>query len=111
MVTEAKIIKYDVWSLDILGNAKDGWDMNDRSCHARAVEFPTTHEVYNRGTEAEFSTDHPTDQQILDTLIEIGYFNNSATLDTITIDGECEFSLWLEQSADGFPVCQLDRVE
>lgn len=111
METKQKTVKYDVWSLDIWGNAKDGWDMNDRSCHARAVEFPTTHKVFNEGKESEFSTDHPTGQQILDTLIEIGYFNESATTDTITIDGDCEHSLWLEQSADGYPVCQLEYME
>lgn len=111
METEQKTVKYDVWSLDILGNAEDGWDMNDRSCYARAVEFPTMHEVFNQGKEGEFSTDWPTNQQILDMLVEIGYFNDSATLDTITIDGDSKFSLWLEQKADGFPVCQLEHVE
>ena len=49
METEQKTVKYDVWSLDIWGNAKDVRDMNDRSCHQRAVELHKKHEVFKEG--------------------------------------------------------------
>jgi len=106
-----KTVKYNVWSLDVWGNSQDGYDVNDRSCFPGAVEFPTTHEVYNEGTEHEFSDDWPSDIQILETLQEIGFFNDSCTLDKIDIEGESEFNLYIDSSRDGYPVCQLEHVE
>lgn len=106
-----KTVKYDVWSLDVWGNEEDGFDVNDRSCFQCEVEFPTTHEIYNEGTDREFSDDWPTDQQIIDTLIEIGFLNTDVKLEDITIDGENDFSLYLDQAENGFPICQLDYVK
>ena len=106
-----KTIKYDVWSLDVWGNEEDGFDVNDRSCYERGVEFPTTHNVYNKGTEAEFSHNYPSDQQILETLQEIGFLKDRCTLADITIDGESDNTMYLEDSKTGFPICQLEHVE
>lgn len=106
-----KTVKYDVWSLDVWGNEQDGFDVNDRSCFQRAVEFPTTHKVYNQGTPREFSDDWPTDEQIIQTLIDIGYLVDNATMTDIQIDGEPDSSLWIEDTKDGFPICQLEYVD
>ena len=113
MTTEktTKTVKYDVWSLDVLGNMIDGYDVNDRSCFRHNVEFPTTHKVYNAGTPQEFSDDWPTDQQIIDTLIEVGYFKDSIKLADVEIDGEYEFSLYISGSRDGCPNCQLENSD
>ena len=106
-----KTVKYDVWSLDVWGNRKEGFEINDRSCFARAVEFPTTHKVYNQGTEQEFSDDWPTDKQIIETLKEIGYLADHVTTNDVDIDGEPDFSFYLEDSQSGFPLCQLEYVD
>ena len=106
-----RTVKYDVWSLDVWGNVKDGFGVNDRSCYRRGVEFPTTHNVYNAGTENEFSNDWPSDQQILETLQEIGFLNDRCALADITIDGESEYTMYIEESETGFPICQLEYVE
>ena len=103
-------VSYDVWSLDVWGNEQDGFEINDRSCYQRAVEFPTTHRVYNEGTGHEFSDDWPTDQQVLETLQEIGFLVDICTLNDIDIDGECEYSLYINEEHNGFPLCQLERV-
>jgi len=103
--------KYDVWSFDVWGNETDGFQINHRSCFQRAVEFPTTHRVFNQGALREFSTDNPSNEQILDTLIEIGFLISGVQLDEIEIDGESDFSLWIEDATNGFPICQLEFVE
>lgn len=104
------MVKYDVWSLDVWGNEEDRFEVNDRSCYLREAEFPTTHEIYNQGTEQEFSDDWPTDAQILETLQEIGFLAEKCTLDDIDIDGESEYSLYISEERNGFPLCQLERV-
>lgn len=106
-----KTVKYDVWGLDVWGNEQDGFDVNDRSCYQRDVEFPTTHKVYNEGTPQEFSDDWPIDQQIIDTLIDIGFLKSNVVVDDILIDGEFEFCLYVEDAENGFPICQLEFVE
>lgn len=110
METEQRTVRYDVWSLDVWGNENDGFNVNDRSCFERGMEFPTTHVVYNEGTEGEFSDDWLSDQQILETLQEIGFLSDKCTLADLTIDGESESSLYIEESANGFPICQLEHV-
>ena len=107
----SKTVKYDVWSLDAWRNEADDFEVNDRYCFHRDVEFPTTYKVYNQGTEQEFSDNWPTDQQILDTLINIGYLTSKCKLIGITIDGESDGSLYIDQADNGRPICQLDYVE
>ena len=105
-----KTVKYDVWSLDVWGNEEDGFDVNNRSCFQRDVEFPTTHKVYNEGTDWEFSDDWPTDEQIVQTLIDIGFLNSNVVVIDLTIDGESDNSLYIDQEDNGFPICQLEYV-
>ena len=108
---EQKTVKYDVWSLDVWGNETDGFDVNDRSCFDREVHFPTTYKVYNQGKPGEFSDNWPTDQQILDTLRSIGFLSDKCKLTDITIDGESDCSLYIDQADNGMPICQLEFVE
>lgn len=103
-----KIAKYDVWSLDVWGNDEDGYFVNDRVCFRRAVGFPTTHKVYNEGTPQEFSEDWPTDEQIVETLIDIGFLREGVSSSALTIDGDMEFSVDIDE--DGYPLCQLEFV-
>jgi len=106
-----KTVKYDVWSLDVWGNEEDGFDVNDKSCFQRGVEFPTYPQGYNKGTPREFWEHWPSDQQIIDTLIEIGFLNPDVKLSDIDIDGDPQYSLYLEELSNGFPICQLEFVK
>lgn len=106
-----KIVRYDVWSLDVWGNEQDGFQVNDRSCFARDVEFKTHPRGYNRGTDGEFWSHWPSDLQVLNRLKEIGFMKDHITLDDILIDGEYEYSLYIEDSETTEPICQLEFVE
>jgi hypothetical protein len=37
----------DVWSYDVWGSARDGWDVNDRSCIASDAEIPALMSISN----------------------------------------------------------------
>lgn len=37
----------EVWSYDVWGNARDGWEVNDRSCMGRAFRIPARAELCN----------------------------------------------------------------
>ncbi len=64
--TTTKTIKtvWELWSYDVLGNARDGFEVNDRSCFDRQHELELTIETHNVGTDYEFQSAHPTDKQI-----------------------------------------------
>jgi len=104
------IRKYNVWSLDVWGNDEDGFTINDRNCFRRNVEFPTYPQGYNRGTDREFWAHWPSDKQIVQKLIDIGFLKNGVTIDDLDIDGEYEFCLYIDDSKNGFPICQLEYV-
>ena len=106
-----KTVKYDVLSLDVWGNEQDGFDVNDRSCFQRGVEFPTTEEKYYSHMTGNSVEYWPSDQQIIDTLIEIGFLNPDVKLSDIDIDGDPQYSLYLDDSSNGFPICQLEFVK
>lgn len=100
---------YTLWSYDVWGNAEDGYEVNDRSAYCRDLEIETTHNVYNKGTDAEFSDDLPSDRQILDAL-QREYFRNDVTLDKLEIDGDDQ-SIYITAARDGRPICGLELNE
>lgn len=59
---------WQVWKYDVLGNRKDGYEVNDRHNIAREHPMllkPTRH---NAGTEHEFTSYYPTNKQIREAL-------------------------------------------
>jgi len=57
------IKKYEVWSYDVWGNAKDGFEVNDRS-KIDTITINVKGETFNQGTANEFTTFEPTDLQL-----------------------------------------------
>ena len=55
---------WEAWTYDVWGNAKDGYDVNDRSCLDRAYPMRLRVETHNVGTPHEFDSAHPSDSQI-----------------------------------------------
>lgn len=55
---------WEVWTYDVWGNAKDGYDVNDRSCHDRAYPLTLDVETFNDGTPQAFDGAFPSDKQI-----------------------------------------------
>ncbi len=67
MTTEhakSKVRAFEVWAYDVWGNARDGYNVNDRCCLDRRVEIRCRATIYNAGTPREFVSYHPTDRQL-----------------------------------------------
>jgi hypothetical protein len=57
-------IKYDVFTYDVWGNARDGWDVNDRYRQG-SVSIECQGETMNKGlADHEFIVFAPTDRQL-----------------------------------------------
>jgi hypothetical protein len=83
-------MEFQVVELDVWGNSEDGYDVND---------VYVTDEVIT-------ITEDATDKEIGDWLREHLYPN----LPAITIDGDYEFSLYIDAEEDGMPLLELRRV-
>lgn len=59
---------WELWSYDVWGNAKDGYEVNDRSCFDREYPMTLKVEVNNPGTDHEFLSAYPSDKQIREAL-------------------------------------------
>ena len=60
---KTKIRKFRLWTYDVWGNARDGYDVNDRYSHGY-VTIRCKAETFNKGTAHEFTTFEPTDRQL-----------------------------------------------
>jgi hypothetical protein len=89
---------WDVWSYDVWGNAKDGYDVNDRHCEGRDVPLRLTVQTYNVGTPHQFDSATPSDAQIR------RVFNLGRTrFDT---DGD-DCVIHVRRARDGYPIGEL----
>lgn len=61
MATKTKV--YKLWVYDVWGNARDGFEVNDRS-QCDTVTIKVKGETHNAGTPNEFTTFEPTDRQL-----------------------------------------------
>jgi hypothetical protein len=82
-------MEFRVIELDVYGNAEDGYDVND---------------VYYTN-ETITITEDATDKEIGDWLRNNLYPN----LPAITVDGDYEFSLFVDAEEDGEPLLELKR--
>jgi hypothetical protein len=57
---------WEVWTYDVWGNADDGWEVNNRFCDERHHKLTLRVETCNAGTDREFKSASPTDEQIRD---------------------------------------------
>lgn len=80
---------FTVYTLDVWGNADDGWDVNDRS---------------KAGT-IDLDPDAP-DAEILRALMDAGFVNGDA-LKFGTLEGD-DGMIFLDDSRDGCPVLHLE---
>lgn len=54
---------YRLWTYDVWGNARDGYEVNDRR-DCGTVTIRCRRETFNAGTPHEFHTWNPTDRQL-----------------------------------------------
>jgi hypothetical protein len=84
--------KFSVWALDVWGNAKEGFEVNDRS-QISAIMVP-----------ADFS-----DTQLLRALKRAGLLRSKTRFSSFSVDGD-EDSLFIDAAKTGEPLYQLEAA-
>lgn len=90
--TTWEVSTYDVW-----GNARDGFDVNDRYRHGE-VTLRLKIQVNNVGTASEFESAYPSDSQIRRTL-GLGRYR-------IDTDGD-DLAIYVDRASNGYPEGEL----
>lgn len=86
---------YRVYTYDVWGNEKDGWDVNDVYQTSDYVDIP----------------DSPTDAQIITALKKEGLIKPRIHTKSIGIDGEPGYSLYITDARNGKPEYELRAVK
>lgn len=89
---------FRLWTYDVWGNARDGYNVNDRFDQGE-ITLTARCKVYNVGTPNEFASYELSDRQL----------NRAIGARGLTWDGESEYTLYAETES-GKPVCELERV-
>lgn len=84
---------WDVLSLDVWGNADDGWEVNA---------------AYFTGTRIEFDSIDD-EKAIVDALIEADILIPGASADGLEIEGD-EYMLFISDVEDGCPIVHLQHL-
>ncbi|MFY4731173.1 hypothetical protein [Nitrospira sp. BLG_2] len=91
--------EWEVWTYDVWGNAKDGYEVNDRRSHGtETIHCPIFR--YNVGTPQEFRAAHPTDKQLRK------LFGVKCRIET---DGD-DTTVYVNRSRDGYPIGEVHCV-
>ena len=94
-----KIRKYRLWTYDVWGNAREGFDVNDRFAHGY-VSIKCKRKDFNIGTEQQFSDWEPTDRQL----------SRAAGFLRCIWEGQ-EGTYYAEATSNGRPIGELDEEE
>ncbi len=89
---------WEVWTYDVWGNARDGYDVNDRCCICR--EYPITLQAKrnNAGTTSEFLSAYPTHKQIREAL--------GLKRIQLELDGD-DMTIYVRHERTGYPCGEL----
>jgi hypothetical protein len=88
---------WELWTYDVWGNAKDGYEVNDRSCFDRSAELTLSTVVHNLGTPQAFVSANPTDRQIKK------LFGVNCRIET---DGD-DIVIYVNRARDGYPIGEM----
>jgi hypothetical protein len=94
-----KVRTFKLWTYDVWGNARDGFDVNDRYGHG-LVTIACRREVFNVGTPHEFETFNPTDRQL----------SRAAGFRGVQWDGQDGYYT-AEATSNGRPIGELVEVQ
>lgn len=89
---------WEVWDHDVWGNAKDGYEVNDRSCICRDYPLRLKVQTANPGTPQEFKYAEPTDAQIRRAL-GIRWIRIETNGDSVYIT--------VDRASDGYPIGEM----
>ena len=90
---------WEVCTYDVLGNAEDGYEVNDRYRVHRAYPLTLAVVTNNPGTDRAFNSASPSDAQIREAL---GLVEDAS----ITTDGD-DLYIQVDASEDGYPLGEL----
>ena len=90
---------FRLWTYDVWGNAREGFEVNDRYSHGN-VSIKCKRETFNAGTPMQFHTWDPTDRQL----------SRAASATRCTWDGQ-DGTYYAEDSRNGRPVGELCEEE
>jgi hypothetical protein len=91
---------WELWSYDVWGNRRDGYEVNDRSCFARDYVIRAKVQVFNPGKDTGFAKAHPSDYQITKAF---------GVTCKVSLDGDGEH-IYLERESDGYPIGEAHLI-
>ena len=97
MANKKIVTVWEVWQYDVWGNAKDGYEVNDRFCTNRHLELTLTPKTANEGTPLEFSYAEPSLAQIK---------NHLGITCNVSLGGD-DTRITIDRSKDGKPVAEM----
>jgi hypothetical protein len=95
MKQQYKLYTYDVW-----GNARDGFEVNDFYAHG-TITINVKPETYNKGSPHEFTSHEPTSLQL----------SRAVGVRGVEWEGESGYALYATKKSNGKPVCERRRVK
>lgn len=100
MTKRTESTTWEIWTYDVWGNARDGFDVNDLRCESRehAINIPV--ETFNPGTAHAFDGAYPTVRQIRAAL---GVTGEPYGVD---VDGD-DCTIYVTRTRDGYPIGEL----
>jgi hypothetical protein len=93
--------KWQLWTYDVWGNRRDGYEVNDRY-NRGTIELRLRVHTHNCGTDHAFDSASITDRQLQ------RVFGTRAVLDTDS--GSDDLCYYVNRSSDGYPVGELQCV-
>jgi hypothetical protein len=100
MITKDKFeTVWETWSYDVWGNAREGYDVNNRFCMDRDYPLTLKIEVNNPGTDLEFLSAYPSDKQIKEAL-------GIGSRVRMEIDGD-DRARYVVRERDGLPLGEM----
>lgn len=87
--------RYRLWGYDVWGNAREGYEVNDRYDHGMVL-IRVAPRIYNAGTPHEFTTWEPTNRQL------------SRFISGASWEGESDYTLYAESARTRKPLGELD---
>ena len=104
-------VRYQVLSLDVWGNARDGFEINAVYRTRDEVECTAVLKRYNEGRPGEFYQYEPLDKYMVRALKEAGLLRKGTHVSSLAIDGENDATLYIEDARTGEPLWHLECLE
>ena len=93
---------WEVWSYDVWGNEKDGFDVNDRYCISRDYPIMCKIEINNPNTPRQFLSAYPSDYAIKQALSIKKWIH-------IEKDGD-DLTIYVSAAKNGYPLGELHCI-